>query len=65
MSISIKSRRKNESTKKIKCSINYTSNYINKYNIICGIFHQNKNKMTSYIPEYDLGTDLEVIEELY
>lgn len=23
-----------------------------------GIFHQNKNKMTSYIPEYDLGTDL-------
>ena len=24
-----------------------------------GIFHQNKNKMTSYIPEYDLGTDLE------
>ena len=23
-----------------------------------GIFHQNKNKMTSYILEYDLGTDL-------
>ena len=24
-----------------------------------GIFHQYKNKMVSYIPEYDLGTDLE------